>query len=513
MNKIFVSYRHVNPDQEFAHHVAACLRERGHEVFLDVGMLVGTRWVEEIESQITSSRFFLVVLSKESILSDMVRREVELAHRLAAEKKLVILPVRLAFSAELPYDLAAYLNPIHYALLEAGQPFTAVSDQIIAAVERSHPLPEGGAAEECSPAGVRTLAELAQRSGAPLPAADPRLETGAMKPGSPYYVRRATDDAAERELLREGVTLVAKGPRQSGKSSLLARVCAFGREKGRPVCYIDFQLLDLAQLNSLGTLLRCVAWKICRSLRTAIRPEPWDEMLGDKEMITSFIEDAVLGEPGPASLFIFDEVDRVFDFPYRDDFFALIRAWHNRRATQSRWEHLDLVLAHSTDPALWIQDVHQSPFNVGEHLELQDFEDTEVAELARRYGLMLDADDGLAKLMELVGGHPYLVRQALYVLATRRWSLSRLSDASLDEKGPFGDHLRQLGWRLHQNEGLRAAMRQILRHGSCEGERDFQRLHAAGLVRGASCQAAAMRCELYERYFRSQLERSVSHTT
>ena len=50
---------------------------------MDLNMLVGTRWIEEIQSQLTSSQFFLVLLSAQSILSDMVRREIELAHKLS----------------------------------------------------------------------------------------------------------------------------------------------------------------------------------------------------------------------------------------------------------------------------------------------------------------------------------------------------------------------------------------------------------------------------------------------
>ena len=44
MSKIFVSYRHVSPDQEFAHHIAQVLREHAREVFPNIGMLLGTGW-------------------------------------------------------------------------------------------------------------------------------------------------------------------------------------------------------------------------------------------------------------------------------------------------------------------------------------------------------------------------------------------------------------------------------------------------------------------------------------
>ena len=59
------------------------------------------------------------------------------------------------------------------------------------------------------------------------------------------------------------------------------------------------------------------------------------------------------------------------------------------RATRPRWRYLDIVVAHSTDPALWITDPTQSPFNVGTEIRLEDFGDEELRELNRRYGAPL----------------------------------------------------------------------------------------------------------------------------
>jgi hypothetical protein len=65
---------------------------------------------------------------------------------------------------------------------------------------------------------------------------------------------------------------------------------------------------------------------------------------------------------------------------------------------------------------------------------------------------------------------------------------------------------------LQQNESLLGAVRQILRSQACDDERSFQRLRAAGLVKGESRYSARMRCELYVRYFGSQFERA-RHST
>jgi hypothetical protein len=114
MHRVFISYRHVDPDQNLAHFIAQALKEHQQHVFVDTQMLIGTKWADEIERQLRAADFFVVLLSRESIRSEMVRWEVRLAHQLARQegKKLTILPIRVAFEGELPHDIGAYLDPI-----------------------------------------------------------------------------------------------------------------------------------------------------------------------------------------------------------------------------------------------------------------------------------------------------------------------------------------------------------------------------------------------------------------
>ena len=116
MNQVFISYRHVSPAQEFAYFLADYLKRCGLAVFVDTHLIIGDRWVEQIEAHIKSAQFFVALLSAESIRSDMVRQEVEFAHQLRYVK---ILPVRIAFEGALPYDLASYR---HIHLLVFGYP-------------------------------------------------------------------------------------------------------------------------------------------------------------------------------------------------------------------------------------------------------------------------------------------------------------------------------------------------------------------------------------------------------
>jgi hypothetical protein len=163
------------------------------------------------------------------------------------------------------------------------------------------------------------------------------------------------------------------------------------------------------------------------------------------------------------------------------------------------------VIAHSTEPGLWIQDLNQSPFNVGYRFELRDLSPAQGHDLNGRYGGVL-SDPEVGELYELIGGQPFLVRQALYTLRTQEGgSWRELAGQAIAMDGPFGDHLRRLSWGLSQHPALRQALIEVLRDGTCANERDFQRLHAAGLVMGPSRTEARMRCSLYASYLEKGL--------
>ena len=419
-------------------------------------------------------------------------------------ESLIILPVRVAFKGGLPLELAAYLGRIQYASWEKGVSFEAIGDQLVAAIEKRVALPEGDTSEkhDFSEEGIQ---DLADEKAAPLPSMDPRL-TGAVRPDSPFYIERAADAVVLNQVRGEGTTTVIKGARQTGKSSLLARAYASAKEQQRKVFYLDFQLVDDARLESLEDLFQYMAYRIERTFKTSIKSRAvWDDFLGAKDNLTDFVEDAVLSEAGAPVVFLFDEVDRVFDCAFRGDFFATLRAWHNRRAYDENWNNFNLIIAHSTDAHLWIEDINQSPFNVGWRITLDDFNDAEVAELNARYGSPLKSEEEIQALMDLTGGQPYLVRKALYTLAVNESSLEQLQAVAVKEHGPFGDHLQWYLWRLQRHEELKDSLSMILRHGACDDELHFQRLRAGGLVKGTSRREAHIRCQLYADYLRDSL--------
>jgi hypothetical protein len=504
MADVFISYRHVKPDQDLAEELKNYCIQAGVSHFIDTRLRIGQKWIEEIDRELFACRSLVVLLSAESIRSDMVRHEVKLAH----DWNKAIFPIRVDYDGALPYDLGAYLDPIQYKLWRSGEPFLPVCGTILDAIREGPTRSLASKAIDPSLEALRRLGEVTELRGAPLPSADPRVETGGLKLDSPFYVHRAADKSIGRLVSEAGETILIKGPRQVGKTSLAARARASAERKGQKTCYIDFQLIDESRLRDSSALFQYLAARLAKDLQTAIKPnDVWDDILGDADSLTDFLQQAVLPNATRETpvVLCLDEVDNVFQYPYCDAFFGTLRGWHNRRATHPIWNAFNLVIVHSTEPALFIRDLNQSPFNVGTAFRLGDFDREEIRWLNARHGSPLTSAEDLERLIKLVGGHPYLLRQGLYTLAAGGDTIRHLEHIAGDDDGPFGDHLRRNLWVMRGNERLRIALRQVLSGRGCDDEDDFQRLRAAGLVAGESRVAARPRCELYARYYEERL--------
>ena len=107
-------------------------------------------------------------------------------------------------------------------------------------------------------------------------------------------------------------------------------------------------------------------------------------------------------------------------------------------------------------------------------------------------------------MTDLLGGHPYLMRRAIYLVASGRSTMDELMRTSSKEESPFGDHLRYHFFRLHEREQLVAAMQSVLQHHRLDDEGLYWRLRGAGLVRREGNNVMP-RCKLYADYFRARL--------
>lgn len=502
--RIFVSYkRDSDPDQQVALEVFQALREQ-HDVFIDQTMLVGTRWAERIENELRRSNFLISFLSYAAVNSEMVLAEIETAHRLGKMQSgyPIILPVRLAFRDPFQYPLSAYLNHINWAYWAGPEDTRHLINELRQAIS-------GG---ELAISGARTKSELLTTpESSPLPRPSPvaqpitlEMPEGTMDPESRFYEERPTDAIALEAIKRQGVTITIKAPRQMGKSSLLIRTIAAAVEIGKRVAFLDFQLIDKTALANADLFFKQFCYWVTDSLEMDDEVDKhWSVPLGHSQRCTRYMSRYILKELGSPLVLAMDEVDSIFETDFRSDFFGMLRTWHNNRATSSIWKQLDLALVTSTEPYQLIANLNQSPFNVGEVIELADFTRAEVAALNRRHGLPLRPEEE-RQMMERLGGHPYLIRRALYLVTKNRITLQALLSHATDDRGPFGDHLRYHLFRLHNKPELIDGLRRVIRHNECIDDLIFFRLRGAGLVRKEGAKVLP-RCELYSDYFREQL--------
>jgi transcriptional regulator with XRE-family HTH domain len=327
---------------------------------------------------------------------------------------------------------------------------------------------------------------------------------GTMDPQSAFYVVRPADALAQATITQPGVTITIKGPRQMGKSSLLYHTMQTASGAGKQVVLLDFQLFDQAALVSAEVFLRQFCAWISYELGVEDRVDAtWRLPLSNIQRCTSYLKKEVLPQVEHALVLAMDEVDRVFDTPFRSDFFGMLRSWHNTRQAASVWKRLDLVLVTSTEPYQFVENLNQSPFNVGCIIDLEDFTPAQVHDLNVRHGTPLTPGEE-ERLMSLVGGQPYLVRRALYLVAAGQRTAPGLFTAATSEQGPFGDHLRHHLFRLQEQPELVAGLRQVLQAHTCPDERVFFRLRGAGLVRREGT-AVVPRYPLYAAYFHEHL--------
>lgn len=101
-----------------------------------------------------------------------------------------------------------------------------------------------------------------------------------------------------------------------------------------------------------------------------------------------------------------------------------------------------MVLVYSTEAYVPV-DINQSPFNFGLAVELLEFRHEQVKDLAQRHQLNW-SDIEVEKLTGLVGGHPFLVRLALYQIARQEINLAEFLQTAATAEGIYSKHLQRL---------------------------------------------------------------------
>ncbi|MBW4451028.1 MAG: AAA-like domain-containing protein [Spirirestis rafaelensis WJT71-NPBG6] len=339
---------------------------------------------------------------------------------------------------------------------------------------------------------------------------------GSVPLNSTFYIQRfSTGDTTRvpieelcyETILQPGSLIRIKASKQMGKTSLLDRIIAHSNQRGYYTVRLNLSQAEATVFSNLDNFLRWFCAYVSYKLKLpASFNEYWDEYRGSIINCTIYFEDHILNQTHNNLVLALDEVDNLFQYPeISQGFFAMLRSWHEEAKTIEIWEKLRLVVVHSTENYGSL-DINQSPFNVGLGVELTEFAPEQIENLAQRHKLDYNHTQ-IQQLMSLVGGHPFLIRLALYHLALEDITLENLLQTAPTNAGIYEEHLRRFLNYFKLNLHLAEAFIQVVTATEpvCIETMQAYQLYSMGLVKRVGDNLIP-RCQLYQKYFREQLE-------
>lgn len=345
-----------------------------------------------------------------------------------------------------------------------------------------------------------------------LPAGSPlnlSFPSGAIAPNSALYIERPPcETLAWREMQQPGSLLRIRAPEKMGKSSLMLRLMQQAIELQYQIANVDLRTADRHTFRQLETFLQWLCLRVGQELDLQPRVEEyWHSAIANKINCEAYFQKYILKTlESPLALF-FSSLEILLEYPeIAQDFLPMLRSWHEKAKWNPIWKNLRQIIVHSTEIYIPL-NLHQSPLNVGQTIELPRFTKEQVRDLANRYGLNNLSNDGLDKLMELFGGHPYLTNVSFYYLVREEIRFENLIETATCPTGIYGDRLRHYLLLVRSQPKLLDALRQVIEapYGVELDAVAAYELESLGLLKMQGCRAF-FSCSLYAQYFRQQLD-------
>lgn len=324
-----------------------------------------------------------------------------------------------------------------------------------------------------------------------------------------WYVPRSQEEEQALDALEyPGAAVVLMGAEAFGKTWLLERILSLVQGRGR-VVNLNLRAFGHADIMaSYSRFLREFARQILVDAcgvppdqAASLLDEAWRYSDNPIDNLNSTMKRHVLGSftEGRWLIIALDGIEALSRHPYLEDFFTLLRNWMEN-AGRPLWSSLRLLLSLAMPPRLLITNVHQSPFNIATYVYLDDLSPDQVTDLARLYALAWSPAER-QQVMELIGGHPYLLRLAMNDAVRHGHSVAEIT---APQSRVFADFLGHSERFLRANPPLREAMLRALADARATIDfESFDRLQHAGLLlRDEPCGLLRPRCALYRRLLR-----------
>jgi hypothetical protein len=357
-------------------------------------------------------------------------------------------------------------------------------------------------------------------------------------PNANHYIAHSKEAFILDRLQQPGALVRIVAPSGFGKSNLISKLLAASQNNRQTIhlnlgCFFGddwMQGEEPSLADFLKTLVRETEFLMSDGSGKGIESikkilvdrDGLFELLAPKQAYSIYIERLQHGggRERPITLAI-SKLDRLLKYPQiAEEFFSLLRSFNERANDDSpgnTWRNLRMILAHATPHIQEFMpgDINNSPFNVGDVVELDELSAAECKEIFAQSDLALDTS-AVAKLLEIttwIGGIPILldvtidkIRQVGIPAVTEAIDSGSISEI-LDL---YRERLYCLRHSLERSQNLEVMVAVAQSDRPTPGI-DFKtqcQLHRLGLVTFVELGCIQPRCRLYRDYF-SQVNASL----
>ncbi|MCB8977593.1 MAG: AAA-like domain-containing protein [Ardenticatenaceae bacterium] len=345
---------------------------------------------------------------------------------------------------------------------------------------------------------------------------------GALAPNAHSYITRKADNELLSAIL-DGAYCHVLDTRQVGKSSLIKRT--FWRlehefDAGEYLT-IDIDLTIFGRAPRDKWIYSFIA-KLVRDSQLDFDLSIWwetQQQHADFVRLQGFLTDVLLTSRSETIVIGIDEIDFIRELDFSDEFFAVVRALYNGRASNPDLNRLVFVLLGTVAPQDLIRKKTITPFNIGTSIKLREITLEEGHPFAA--ALPEPRQQILERIFYWTNGHPYLTQKIGSIIAKKKdetWSLDDVDEVIASEffieKLDSGDvnlqyaSSRTLAKSWFERQRLLTLYQQIYQNKRLPANDDQfplqNELKLAGLIRTADNGQLEVRNRIYRHVFDEQ---------
>ncbi len=245
---------------------------------------------------------------------------------------------------------------------------------------------------------------------------------GSLNSNAPSYVIRDADSVFYEALKAQKFCYVFNS-RQMGKSSLRVRTMQKLQAEGIVCVFIDLMGMGVQDVTAeqwyagiVQSLVSSCGLSLSSQWRTWWREQR--DLLSPVQRMRLFVQEILLVEVKQDIVIFVDEIDQVLSQNFcLDDFFRLIRFFWEQRNVYPDYQRLTFSLLGVATPSSLIQGNIQTPFNIGEAIELYGFQLHEVQPLIKGLqGKVNYPPEVLQAILDWTGGQPFLTQKLCHLV-------------------------------------------------------------------------------------------------